>query len=82
MKTQLYCGDFIAVGLPNECCDSCHEDDELGYDMIFLEVDDHPEINAYVCCGMSRVIDAQTEPLRTLFARALLTRRKTNREDT
>jgi len=77
----LRCYEFIQAGLPNKCCESCHEDDELGYDMIFLEVEDHPEINAYVCCGMSKVIDAQTEPLRTLFAQALLARRKANRED-
>jgi len=78
----LRCYEFIQAGLPNECCESCHEDDEeFGYDMIYLDVDGHPEIHAYVCCGMSRVIDAQTEPLRTLFARALLARKKANRED-
>ena len=78
MKTRLYCCDFIAAGLSARCCDSCHEDDELGYEMTFLEMAGHPEIDAYVCCGVLRGIDNQTEPLRTLFAKALLARRKEN----
>ena len=76
MKTRLYCSDFIRIGLPDECCISCHEDDDDGYEMIFLKVDDHSEIDAYICCGMSRAIEEQEVSLRSLFARALWARRR------
>jgi hypothetical protein len=75
VRIRLYCYDFIQAGLPNECCSSCHEDDDLGYDMIFLEPEGRSNVDAYICCGMSCAIDESSEPLRVLFARALFARR-------
>lgn len=87
-KIRLYCCHFIQAGFPNECCDSCHEDDELGYnEMFFLEPDGQSNTEAYICCGMSRVLTASLSletpnvPLRGAFARALLAHRRERRED-
>ena len=82
LKTRLFCCHFIQAGFSNECCESCHEDDELGYDyMIFLEPNGRSNIDAYICCGMSRVLKASGVSLRVAFARALLAYRKERRKD-
>lgn len=47
MKT---CDDFPKAP---ECCDSCHEDDAMGYEMIELHKKDGDECEAYVCCVVS-----------------------------
>ncbi len=82
---RLYCYDFIAAGFLNgccgSCCESCHEDDELGYDMIDLEPDGRSNVDAYICCGMSRVIETLDIPLRSAFVRALRARRNRNKKD-
>lgn len=80
-KTRLYCCHFIQAGFSNECCGSCHDDDELGYDMIFLEPDGRSNTDAYICCGMSRVLDASDVSLRNTFARALLALREERCDD-
>lgn len=35
------------IGYEGPCCDSCHDDGELGYDMLDVEVDGR---EAEVCC--------------------------------
>jgi len=81
MRTRLYCRDFIDSGVPNECCVSCHDDEELGYEMIFIDEADFPEADAYVCCGISREIDALDEPLTIILSRALEARRQRENYD-
>lgn len=69
---HLYCRDLIAAGIPSECCDSCHEDDEeFGIEMIFLEDDNLPGVDAYVCCGIAQAVDTSDKPLINLLTRAL-----------
>lgn len=79
MRELLYCCDLIKAGVPSKCCDSCHEDDELGYDMCWLEDPALPNVEAYVCCGIANAIENMNEPLSEILARALVTRQK--RED-
>ena len=76
MKFWLSCNDFILAGLPNDCCTSCHEDVEYGYEMLYLEPGGRSNTEAYICCGMSRIIEESNIPLRSLFAQTLLARRK------
>jgi len=77
-KNRLSCIDFINSGLPNDgCCDSCHDDDELGLsDMCDLEPEGRSNTEAYICCAMRRAIEDTDVSLREVFTLALLALRK------
>lgn len=77
MKHRLSCGDFINSGLPNDgCCDSCHEDDEWGYEMCYLKPEGRTRTDAYVCCAISCAVNDIDMPLRKVFAIALQAHRE------
>lgn len=45
--------------LPRECCDSCHDDDDEGYEgLIWLDDD------TQVCCAIARLVDQKEEASR------------------
>jgi len=72
-KHRLSCQDFINSGLPNDgCCDSCHDDwEEFDMEMCLLEPEGRSNVEAHVCCNISRAIDDTDAPLRGVFALAL-----------
>lgn len=47
------CSDYPDVS----CCDSCHDDEALGYEMCHLRIEDGDETDAYVCCAVLRHMD-------------------------
>jgi hypothetical protein len=47
-------------------------------EMLFLEDNNLPHIEAYVCCGIARAIDSIDEPLADILSRAAAL--KTHRE--
>jgi len=83
VKIYLGCTDFWEAGFRDEsCCDSCHEDEWLGYSMIEeYEDSDFPKgkypkplsVEIILCCGMSRSVGEIT---REKVARALQAHRK------
>lgn len=48
-----HCSDF--PGAP-PCCDSCHEDEAMGYEMVEL-YEDWDGVRANICCAVSRHIE-------------------------
>lgn len=51
MPANLTCDDFTGI----ECCDSCHDDEEFGYEMLDFGtyVNGVYRQNAYVCCSIN-----------------------------
>lgn len=47
-------GNFL---LPAECCDSCHEDANEGYELTWYDDD------IYVCCAILRLLPPERENL-------------------
>lgn len=51
----LSCSSFASIEGRPDCCGSCHEDEEYGYDLSEVEIEIAPgEIRrAFVCCKVS-----------------------------
>jgi hypothetical protein len=41
--------------LDDHCCMTCHEDEEYGYDMLWVDLPD--KTDAYVCCVVAREVN-------------------------
>lgn len=58
VSVRLFCSDFKFLGEGNGidrgCCGSCHDDQDEGYEMIYIDV--YRNIG-YVCCTVSQRID-------------------------
>ncbi len=49
---MIRCSDLHSSGMSYECCDSCHEDEEIGYGLVSLGATlDPPACDAEVCCA-------------------------------
>jgi hypothetical protein len=77
-KHRLSCLDFIDSGLPNNgCCDSCHDDwENFNTEMCLLEPRGRSDVEAHVCCNISRAINDTDASLREVFAAALRAHRE------
>lgn len=58
--------EVMYLGVDYRCCTSCHEDEDLGYN-IFEKYDGDDWISC--CCGLSGVIDFEDIPWDKLRAR-------------
>ena len=50
-----YCSDLaLLLPLDADCCTSCHEDADDGYEMIYQEINGE---EYHICCSMSNYYD-------------------------